>query len=320
VEHVQLEHGLEPGLILTGADIQRIFSCSGQGTVRTCGAAATLIVSDQLDGFQPDVWAGPVVRVALTHMADAEAPSETWWPGDPSAQIFLLERVADDLYVFDGPATPAGAPCREIRQDADGAPREIPVLPLRLVDQDGPPPLPVALFERMQEEGERRARHMSRVELERRAAPAEAAPAPRLVLAPAYPRNPFVAEFARRRAGGHCMLCGKTAPFRAQGGRPFLEVHHVEWLSRGGPDTPENAVALCPDCHRRAHVLDLQDDRDRLALALEKPPEPKSPEQQGPRVASDAEVEEFYEALMAEAQAQSLPPRPPSTGRLEFEP
>ena len=39
----------------------------------------------------------------------------------------------------------------------------------------------------------------------------------------------------------------------------FLEVHHIKWLSNGGEDSVENALALCPNCHRQAHygVLDL---------------------------------------------------------------
>ncbi|WP_163591073.1 HNH endonuclease, partial [Klebsiella variicola] len=36
-------------------------------------------------------------------------------------------------------------------------------------------------------------------------------------------------------------------------GTPFLEVHHIEWLSNGGEDSVENAIALCPNCHRQAH-------------------------------------------------------------------
>jgi 5-methylcytosine-specific restriction protein A len=30
-------------------------------------------------------------------------------------------------------------------------------------------------------------------------------------------------------------------------------VHHVRTLADGGSDRPENAVALCPTCHRRLH-------------------------------------------------------------------
>ena len=34
--------------------------------------------------------------------------------------------------------------------------------------------------------------------------------------------------------------------------RPYLEVHHViQWVD-SGPDTPENCVAVCPNCHGRS--------------------------------------------------------------------
>jgi hypothetical protein len=36
-------------------------------------------------------------------------------------------------------------------------------------------------------------------------------------------------------------------------GSPFLETHHLIRLADGGPDTVENAVAVCPNCHRRLH-------------------------------------------------------------------
>ena len=45
----------------------------------------------------------------------------------------------------------------------------------------------------------------------------------------------------------------KPAPFNKPTGEPFLEVHHVIGLAEGGPDIVENAVALCPNCHREAH-------------------------------------------------------------------
>ncbi|HHE3726254.1 TPA: HNH endonuclease, partial [Escherichia coli] len=45
----------------------------------------------------------------------------------------------------------------------------------------------------------------------------------------------------------------RDAPFLKEDGTPFLEVHHIEWLSKGGEDSVENAIALCPNCHRQAH-------------------------------------------------------------------
>ena len=66
-------------------------------------------------------------------------------------------------------------------------------------------------------------------------------------------RNPEVQRWILQCADGRCELCGKRAPFDKPNGIPFLEVHHVYRLADGGADVPENAVALCPNCHREAH-------------------------------------------------------------------
>lgn len=50
------------------------------------------------------------------------------------------------------------------------------------------------------------------------------------------------------------------APFQDSMGNPFLESHHIDWLSREGKDSIENVMALCPNCHRKMHILDLEKD------------------------------------------------------------
>lgn len=67
-----------------------------------------------------------------------------------------------------------------------------------------------------------------------------------------------------------CQLCGLPAPFTTHEGEPFLEIHHIVPLADGGTDTPGNVVALCPNCHRRIHVLTLQTDVARLRKIVEK--------------------------------------------------
>ncbi|MDN3555524.1 HNH endonuclease [Halomonas maura] len=67
-------------------------------------------------------------------------------------------------------------------------------------------------------------------------------------------RNPDVVAEVLENANGVCGSCKKPAPFlRAKDGSPYLEVHHKQTLADGGLDTVENAIALCPNCHRRAH-------------------------------------------------------------------
>ena len=79
-----------------------------------------------------------------------------------------------------------------------------------------------------------------------------------------FVRNRYVSEYAKRRAHGVCQLCGKPAPFKGSNGEPFLETHHVIWLADGGDDSIDNTVALCPNCHKRMHVLNLSEDVEKL--------------------------------------------------------
>lgn len=79
-------------------------------------------------------------------------------------------------------------------------------------------------------------------------------PGRRWVPVPQFIRDPKVVAFALKRAGGKCELCKNEAPFLSRkDGTPFLEVHHKITLASGGPDVPENTLALCPNCHRKAH-------------------------------------------------------------------
>lgn len=70
----------------------------------------------------------------------------------------------------------------------------------------------------------------------------------------AFRRNPDVVAEVLVRANGVCERCNKEAPFiRRKDNSPYLEVHHLKHLANGGLDTVENAVALCPNCHRELH-------------------------------------------------------------------
>ena len=67
--------------------------------------------------------------------------------------------------------------------------------------------------------------------------------------------NVYVHLYVKQVARGKCELCERPAPFRDSKGEPFLETHHVVRLSQGGADTIDNTVALCPNCHRKMHVV-----------------------------------------------------------------
>lgn len=68
-----------------------------------------------------------------------------------------------------------------------------------------------------------------------------------------YSRDPRVRAWVIQRAKGYCELCELEAPFVSDDDVAYLEAHHIMQLADGGPDTPENTAALCPNCHRKMH-------------------------------------------------------------------
>ena len=79
-------------------------------------------------------------------------------------------------------------------------------------------------------------------------------------------RDTEVVVWVLQEAGDNCELCTDSAPFRRRrDSSAYLEVHHVQTLAAGGPDIVSNAVALCPNCHRRLHHgEDAEECRERL--------------------------------------------------------
>jgi 5-methylcytosine-specific restriction protein A len=83
-------------------------------------------------------------------------------------------------------------------------------------------------------------------------------------------RSGLVAAIVKERAAGVCQLCNKPAPFYNKKGEPYLECHHIIWIAKGGPDEVDNAVALCPNCHRKMHSLDEAADVEYLKKVVKK--------------------------------------------------
>lgn len=80
-----------------------------------------------------------------------------------------------------------------------------------------------------------------------------ATPEKQSVQATQYVRSAEVVRWVLSNAEGVCEKCEAAAPFKRANGSPFLEVHHLWRLADGGPDTIENAIAVCPNCHRELH-------------------------------------------------------------------
>lgn len=79
-----------------------------------------------------------------------------------------------------------------------------------------------------------------------------------------FVRDAQVKAWVLQEANGRCERCSSAAPFVLPNGLPYLEVHHIQRLTDGGPDTVENAVALCPNCHRLLHLSKDADAQQRV--------------------------------------------------------
>ena len=125
-------------------------------------------------------------------------------------------------------------------------------------------PISEAQFIKTEGKRDRQASRISDEDLIQRAKSSPKKPEIRKVSTTRYDRNSYVRETALRRAKGCCQLCDNPATFCDKLGKPFLETHHIKWLSKGGEDSTGNTVALCPNCHRKMHVLDLKEDVQKL--------------------------------------------------------
>lgn len=52
--------------------------------------------------------------------------------------------------------------------------------------------------------------------------------------------------------------------FYDKNGNPYLECHHIIWLSEGGSDDLQNTAALCPNCHKKMHIVNDKMDVQKL--------------------------------------------------------
>jgi 5-methylcytosine-specific restriction protein A len=99
-----------------------------------------------------------------------------------------------------------------------------------------------------------RSAQLSHAERLRRLKSAPTIPNKKAIVSEIFLRNPDVVAEVLYRAKEECEGCKRPAPFtRKRNNTGYLEVHHKIPLSKGGPDTVDNAAALCPNCHRQEH-------------------------------------------------------------------
>lgn len=257
------------GEILNNEQLCDIFKCGIRSGMRKSNSTKTMVlVSDHTRGVYTDIWEGKILHYTGMGLEGAQKLSREnkILYESPKTQIdlHLFEVFLAGEYVYQGRVMLAGKPYESRQGDRYGKSRTVWVFPLRLVGEKQSFVMPEALAIKEQEFREKRASKLSVQELRKRINRPTRRRQNRYVLIRQYVRDENVAECVRRNANGLCELCENIAPFNRLDGQPFLEIHHIKWLSQGGEDTIKNAVALCPNCHRKMHMLNLKVDRDHL--------------------------------------------------------
>lgn len=259
-----------PGRVLANQELCGIFKCAPQGGMRRSIRTNTLvIVSDHTRGVYEDKWIDSKLHYtgmglhgdqSLVSNQNRTLAKEN----SNGVGIHLFEVFDAGRYLYHGRVKLAGKPYQEQQRDKRGSLRNVWIFPLDLIDTKEPVSIPEEEFKKYQEKKEKQARQLSDQELDERIKATSGKASRRVVTANQYQGNPDIKEKAKRLAKGKCNLCGQNAPFLDKNNRPYLDGHHIIWLSKGGPDVLTNVVALCPNCHKKMHVLDLKSDQERL--------------------------------------------------------
>jgi 5-methylcytosine-specific restriction enzyme A len=266
---LSFNHNLKVGQILTNTEVGDLFkSTIYMGMRRSLETNTLVLVSDHTKLYE-DRWEGNIFH--YTGMGKKGEQSLSFHQNKTLAEsdtngvdVYLFEVLRHDEYIFMGQVVLAGEPYREEQLDEDKKLRKVWVFPLKLADGKKPIKLPKKFIETKEKEREKLARKLGNEELIARAKHASKRAVSRTVTTNNFERNPFVSEYAKRLAKGICQLCEQPAPFKNKKGEPHLHTHHIVWLSRGGEDSINNTVALCPNCHDRMHILDSESDIVKL--------------------------------------------------------
>lgn len=261
---------LQPGMTLDNAGLCAYFGCSPQGGMRRSLKTNTLvIISNHVESIYDDKWIGNELHyTGMGQVGDQQLNSQNKTLAEShtnGVSIHLFEVFVDKEYIYQGPVTLVRKPYRKVQQDANKQYRQVWIFPLQLTESQSTINIDTVI-----KSSQKKQRKFSKKSIEQLLEDAKASAQTdvgyRNASTKYYIRSEAVALLAKRLANGLCQLCDQPAPFKDKFGQPYLETHHIEWLANGGADTPENTVALCPNCHKKMHIVNAQEDIEKLKL------------------------------------------------------
>ncbi len=256
---MSFDPGLRIGDEVSNNQLMSIFKCSNTGGMRPSKRTSTLIlISDKTKSYYVDDWnEGVLLYTGTGQHGDQELKNQnkTLYESDTNGvSVFLFEVMMRTVYTFRGQVRLASKPYQTNQPDVDGRVRKVWIFPITPIDAmkdlENPDPAKVA--------------KLPAKELIIRSHMISGPREPKMTQTPVYYRDEYLKEAVKRIADGKCQMCGNEAPFMDKYGSPYLEEHHVKRLADGGTDTIDNVVAICPNCHRKIHIL--EDETDTIIL------------------------------------------------------
>ena len=266
---------LLPGQKFTNNQVSEFFQCSTQGGMRRSLKTNSLVlISNKVKSIYQDRIIGN--NIYYTGMGQTGNQSLNGTQNKTlneshsnGVNIHFFEVLEEKVYEYIGEVFLAAKPFQEIQPDSNNTNRSVWIFPLQLKEGFELQIIEDKKIKQLSKIRTKEVKKLPRAVIQSRANLSSKKPGARQVKSTQFLRNEYVVEEAKLRANGICQLCKEAAPFSNKHNEPYLETHHIVWLAKGGDDSLSNTVALCPNCHRKMHILDLEADK-KILLDLKK--------------------------------------------------
>lgn len=262
---------LEINAVYSNNEIRSVFKCSDMGGMRrSVKTNALVLISKHNNPLYDDSFDenGNILYTGEGQIGDQKLEyrqNKTLACSDTNGvKIYFFESYKDNEYYYRGEVKLSGSISTAKEKDKNGNLRSVFKFPLKTVDNFNKILIKESDLENSEEAKIKEVQKLTLGQLREAAKNVSGNIITREVITTYHERSQVISEYIKNRASGICDLCGKEAPFKTKTGKPYLESHHVITLADGGPDVMYNAVALCPNCHRKMHAIKDKKDIQKL--------------------------------------------------------